>query len=309
MELRTLGKTNIAVTRIGIGTAVIGPTGRARAFAEGSRLLCYALENGIGFIDAPESSTVYRYIRKALQDLGPAFPHPVIAFRSHACDYDGMNRAIDDCREALDLDQIDVFMMQEVNSPQDFVGRAGAWECLGEAKAKGYIKAAGISTHDIGTAAEAAIIPGMDVLFSLINLNTPEVTTAVSAAASNGVGVAAIGVLDGGALLKDYVRALDFATGLNGVSSVIIGMGCKQDVDDALAYAEGRLPEGYVPEISTSKMHIDLRLCVRCGKCISYCTYKAFSMGDDGFPVIDTDMCRKCQFCLEVCKTRAYMFQ
>ena len=313
MEKRILGKTNIAVSPVGIGASAIGPSGRARAFAEGARLIRYAVEHGIGFIDADESPTCCRYIRKALHDLGPSFsqralPRPVISIRSSACDYDGMNRAIDDCRIALDLEQIDVFLLQDVKSPADFVRRDGAWECLGEAKSKGYIKAAGLSTHDTSMATEAAITPGMDVLFSLVNLNDPGVSCAVSAAAANGVGVAAMGVLGGGALLKDYVRALDYATGLHGVSSVIIGMGCKKDVDDAVAYTEGRLPEGYVPEESTSKMHIDLDMCVRCGKCVSYCTYKAFSLGEDGFPVIDTDMCRKCQFCMEVCKTRAYLF-
>ena len=308
MEKRTLGKTNIEVSLIGIGTASMGPKGRARAFAEGSRLIQYAVENGIDFIDADESFIVYRYIRKALQDLGPSFPHPVISIKSPAGDYDGMSRAIDDCRKALDLDQIDVFMLQEVNSPQDFVSRAGAWECLGDAKSKGYIKAAGISTHDTGMTSEAAIIPGMDVLFSLINLSNPGVTAAVSAAAVNGLGVAAIGVLGGGALLKDYVKALDYATGLNGVCSVVVGMGCKKDVDDAIAYAEGHLPEGYTPEESISKMHIDRRLCVRCGKCVNYCTYKAFSLGDDGYPVIDTNKCKKCQFCFGICKPHAYLF-
>ena len=313
MEKRILGKTNIAVSQVGIGASTIGPSGRARAFAEGARLIGYTVKQGIDFIDAEESPTCLRYIRKALHDLGPLFsqnalPRPVIAVRSSAFDYDGMNRAIDACREALDLDQIDVFLMQDVKGPADFVHRAGAWEYLGEAKAKGYIKAAGISTHDTYMATEAAITPGMDVLFSLVNLHHPGVSCAVSAAAANGVGVAAMGVLGGGALLKDYVRALDYATGLHGVSSVVIGMGCKQDVDDAVAYTEGRLPEDYVPEESTSKMHIDLDLCVKCGKCVGYCTYKAFSIGEDGFPMIDTDMCRKCQFCLEVCKTRAYMF-
>jgi len=313
MEKRILGNTNISVSPVGIGASTIGPSGRARAFAEGARLIGYAVKHGIDFIDTEESPTCLRYIRKALQDLEPSFsqsalPRPVISIRSSACDYDGMNSAIDVCREALDLDQIDVLLLQDVTSPADFVRRAGAWECLGEAKAKGYIKAAGISTHDTSMATEAAITPGMDVLFLLVNLINHGVSCAVSAAAANGVGIAAMGVLGGGALLKDYVRALDYATGLHGVSSVIIGMGCKQDVDDAVAYIEGRLPEDYIPEESTSKMYIDLDLCVRCGKCVGYCTYKAFSIGKDGFPVIDTDMCRKCQFCLEVCKTRAYMF-
>ena len=325
MQKKALGNTNIAVTPVGMGVLTIGPTQLACPLAEGSRLIRYALEQGINFLDTAEFYQTYRYITRALKDLGPSFaqnalPRPVIASKSLACSYEDMRRAIEDCRTELDLDQIDIFLMHEVVQAPDFENRSGAWACLQDAKAKGLVKAIGISTHHTDAALKAADTPGMDILFPLINFQSlgirkgsdqgtkEDMERAILAAAENGVGVFAMKALGGGNLVKDYIKAMDYVTALPGIQSVMLGFGCRKDVDDAIAYFEGSLPKDYSPEFAKKRMFVDRGDCVGCGACVRYCTSKAISFGDDGLAKVDTDKCVLCVYCAQVCPTRALIF-
>jgi len=231
-----------------------------------------------------------------------------------------MQKAIEDCRAALDLDTIDIFLLHEVMQAPDFEYRSGAWECLGDTKAKGQVKAIGISTHHADAALTAAGTPGMDILFPLINYKgfgirsgdfegtREEMENAINAAAESGIGVFAMKVLCGGNFAGDYIEALDYAAALNGVQSVMLGMGCKRDVDDAINYFNGSLPIGYKPDISNKHMYIDKSDCLGCGACMKKCTSMAISYGKDGSAEIDTEKCINCGYCVPVCPTRALIF-
>jgi len=327
MEKKLLGTTEIYVSPVGMGTSALGPGGRARSLADGATLVRYAIGRGIDFLYAPESVICLRYIRKALHDLEPSFsqnalPRPVIAVSSLAISREETRRALDDCRSALNLDVIDVFLLRDVVGPQDhgidaphsLERRADVWECLLDAKSKGLIRAAGITTHDPEAMAAAANTPGMDVVFPHLNFmslgtdSREKMEAAVIKASENGVGAVATGVLGGGSLLSEYMSALNYAANLKGLSGFILGMGCKKDVDDATAFVEGRLPETYVPEPSIMKMFIDHSLCTGCGECVKYCTDAAINFADGPLPVVDTDKCVRCGFCLPVCQTRALLF-
>ena len=122
MKKKNLGNTNISVTPVAMGVDTVGPSKHARAFADGARVVRYAAEQGINFFDASDNFIDYRYLKKALNDLAPEFSqnnlqYPVIASKSLASDFDGMSKAIDNCRSALNLDQIDIFMMMDVTQP------------------------------------------------------------------------------------------------------------------------------------------------------------------------------------------------
>ena len=328
MKKKNLGNTNISVTPVAMGVDTVGPSKHARAFADGARVVRYAAEQGINFFDASDNFIDYRYLKKALNDLAPEFSqnnlqYPVIASKSLASDFDGMSKAIDNCRSALNLDQIDIFMMMDVTQP-DFENRRGAWECLQDAKAKGHIKAAGISTSHADAVAAAAGKEGVDVVFSLLNFQgrgilkgegegeKEDMEDAVAAIAENGAGVYAMHVLGGGKLAEFYTKALGYAMDVKGVSGIVLGLGCRQDIDDAVSYFEGRMPEDYMPDLSKpqlrNRIYVDRSLCTKCGACVKYCTNSTYSFGEDGFPFADTKKCIRCGFCLPVCPVQALLF-
>jgi ferredoxin len=231
-----------------------------------------------------------------------------------------MRRAIEDCRAALDMDQIDIFLLHEVRHGTDFRNRAGAWACLHDAKAKGHIKAAGISTHHVDAAEEAIETPGMDILFPLINYlglgirkgegsgTKEEMAAAIASASAKGIGVFAMKAFGGGNLVRGYTKALDYVFGLTGVDSVMIGMGSEKDVDEAVAYAGGRLPQGFRPDASKKRMFVDRGDCEGCGACKARCTSKAIRLDGEGIAVIDQQSCVLCGYCAPVCPTRALLF-
>jgi len=320
-----LGKTNIEVTPVGMGVLTIGSSQLDQPLEEGASLVRYAIEKGINFFDTAENYDTYHYIREALKNLEPAFasgalPRPVIASKSHAYSEGDMRRAIEGCLSELGLDCIDVFLLHEVFAPPDFENRSGAWACLKDAKAEGLVKAIGVSTHHSDAAFQAAETPGMDLLFPLINFQgvgirkgkdpgeKEEMEAAIQKAADNGVGVFAMKALGGGTLVRDYVKALDYVTALPGMQSVMMGFGCEKDVDDAIAYFEGKLPEGYVPDFSQKRMFVDRSDCAACGACIKRCTSEAISFDCDGIAFVDTKKCILCGYCVPACPTRAMLF-
>ena len=322
MKKKELGKTGIHVTPVGMGVLTIGNTQLALSLEAGARVVRYAVEQGINFLDTAEYYHTYQYIKRAMNNLASAFDQgalsrPVIASKSLVSDYDGMRRAIDDCRTALNLDIIDIFLLHEVRQPPDFADRSGAWACLQDAKAKGHVKAIGISTHHTDAAAEAVQTPGVDILFPLINFqglgirkggeagSREDMEKAIKDASAKGIGVFAMKAFGGGNLTPYYVEALDYVTRLPGIDSTMIGLGSVRDVADAVAYFEGRLPADFVPNTKRKHMFIDRGDCEGCGACAAYCTSKAISMDDEGIAVVDTEACIMCGYCVQVCPTRA----
>ena len=322
MDKRRLGNTDIFVTPVGMGVLTVGRTQLNLSVEAGSQIVCHALERGINFLDTAEFYETYPYIKRALDNLASSFSsgalhRPVIVSKSLSLDYNGMRAAIEDCRKALNMDQIDIFLLHEVREVPDFKNRSGAWECLNDAKAKGLVKAVGLSTHHICVVNEAYTTPGIDVIFPLINYESlgirkgsdtgtcDEMAHAIMAAAENGIGIFTMKAFGGGNLLKDYKKALDYVTSLSGITSTMIGMGCKKDVDDAIAYFENRLPQNYAPDVTNKHMFVDRGDCESCGACVSRCTSKAIHLDNEGIALIDYTKCVLCGYCAPVCPSRA----
>ena len=72
-------------------------------------------------------------------------------------DYESMKDAVEEARDALDIDVIDIFLLHEVRSGQ-FAERAGAWEYLNKAKTEGLVRAIGVSTHNVDVVREMASV-------------------------------------------------------------------------------------------------------------------------------------------------------
>jgi len=325
MEKKYLGKTGIAVTPVGMGVLTIGHTQLDCPPDEGAAIVRHAIECGINFFDTAEFYQTYHYIDQAMKDLKSSFdsgalPRPVIASKSLACSYKEMQKAIEDCRAALDIDTIEIFLLHELMEEPDFEHRIGAWECLHDAKAKGQVRAIGISTHHADVALTAAGTPGMDIIFPLINYKgfgirsgdgegtREEMEGAIKAAAERGIGVFAMKVLCGGNFAAEYIEALDYAAALDGVQSIMLGMGCKRDVDDAVRYFSGSMPNDYKPDVDNKRMSIDKSDCIGCGACINKCTSNAISNDKTGSAEINTEKCIQCGYCVPVCPTRALIF-
>jgi len=327
MERKPLGNTGLLVTPVGMGVLTVGRTQLDLSIAEGARLVRAALEAGINFLDTAEYYETYPYIAAAFREMNAcggaaadAARDAVVCSKSLAAGYKSMARAIEDCRRALDRDVIDIFLLHEIRQSPDFESRAGAWEALLEAKAKGFVRAAGLSTHHTDVAERAALTPEADVLFALTNFKSlgvrtgagpgskEEMAAAIRRCAAAGKGVFIMKALGGGNLADDYTEALDYATALPGVTSVMIGMGGMQDIEDAVRYFEGALPQDYRPDVSAKRMYVDQGDCEGCGTCLPRCASGAIRLNAEGLAEIDQTLCVRCGYCAYACPVRAIIF-
>jgi aryl-alcohol dehydrogenase-like predicted oxidoreductase/ferredoxin len=317
MEKQTLGASGIKVTPVGMGVLTVGRTQLNYSVAEGADLVRYALERGINFLDTAEYYETYPQIKMALNSGISVCEPPVIASKSLKHDYAGMLAAVEDYRKIFDRDVADIFLLHEVRETPDFENRAGAWECLNDLKAKGVIKAIGISTHHTDIAELNAKLPESDILFPLINKygigirresghgTKEDMAAAIAANGARGKGVFAMKAFGGGNYVADYIPALNYVRDLAGISSIMVGLGSADEVDRIVDYAENRLAKNYTPDISRKKMRIDEGDCEGCGACVMRCPNKAISMSSAGIAKIDHNICLTCGYCAPVCPTRA----
>lgn len=314
MKTNRLGNTGLEVTEVGFGVLTVGRTQLNLSVDDGAAVLRYALERGINFLDTAEYYRTYPYIKKALQ--GTNF-EPVIASKSLGHSYDEMRNAIEEARTALNRDVIDIFLLHEVRNDPDWSNRAGAWECLQDAKAKGLIKAAGISTHHVDAAAKASEIDEIDVLFPLINFQSlgirkgtepgtkEEMAEEIRKTATAGKGVFAMKVFGGGNLTGHYLEAIRYVREMEGISSMMIGFGFEHEIDRILEVMDGTIDPDYVPDLSTKRIRIDQGDCEGCGACIERCPNHAIFRNREGLAEVDHSICLTCGYCAPMCPVRA----
>lgn len=314
MKKVKLGNTDLMVTPIGFGVLTVGNTQLNLPVEEGAAVLKYALERGINFIDTAQYYETYPYIREALK--GTDFK-PVIASKCLDYTYGEMEFAINEALTEMDLDCIDIFLLHEVRHGSDFDDRAGAWRALQDAKAAGKVRYIGVSTHHVDVAERMADIPECDILFPLINFKSlgirkgaepgtkEEMEAAIKKNADAGKGIFAMKALGGGVLTGSYLEALDYVSSIEGMDSIMMGFGTKEQVDRAIEYADGTIDRSYVPDISEKKIRVDQGDCEGCGACIERCPNKAIYRNENGLADVNHDICLTCGYCAPVCPVRA----
>lgn len=318
MERVRLGNTDIEVTPVGLGVLTIGNTQLDLPLQEGADIVRYAYNQGIRFFDTAEYYETYSYMREAFRDIdcSRANPdRPIIASKSLVETYKGMEIAVGDCLDALGLDYIDIFLLHEVR-PGDWEARQDAWECLKEWKECGTIGAIGVSTHHIDIVQKMLEVPECEIVFPLINYaglgirkgagpgTADEMAAAIRDCIAARKGIFGMKAFGGGNLSGNYRKALDYVKDL-GVHSIMVGMGKHEEIDRLIAWAEDRLPEDYVPDISHKQIHVDQGDCEGCGACIERCPNKAIFRNANGLAEVDHNICLTCGYCAPVCPVRA----
>ncbi|MBQ1270249.1 MAG: aldo/keto reductase [Clostridia bacterium] len=314
MKKNYLGNTGLLVSEAGFGVLPMGPSQLALPVEEGAAILRHALDRGFNFIDTAQYYQTYPYIRKALE--GGEYDDVVICSKSLCGDYEGMMEAVFEAQRELKRDVIDIFLMHEVRAGQ-LEERAGAWQALVDAKARGFVKAIGISTHHVDVAEAAADMAELDIVFPLINYaglgirrgnafaSADEMLAAIRKCRTAGKGVFGMKAFGGGSLTAHYQQALDYAFSLPELDSFMIGFGKKSEVDDLLDYLEGRMAHGYNPDVSEKKVYVNQEDCEGCGACKNACPAGAIYWNENGLASVDHEKCLTCGYCSPVCPVRA----
>lgn len=311
MKKLVLGNTGIEVTELCFGALPMGPLQKNLPVEDSAEIVKSALQKGVTFIDTAQGYKTYLPIRKAIKETGI---RPVIATKSPASDYDQMEAAINEALEMLDLDYIDIFHLHAARAATDvFDVRSGAFQCLLDYKAKGKIKAVGISTHSVKVAAMAADIKEIDVVFPIINIKglgilegtREEMEVSIKKCINNGKGVYLMKALAGGNLVNDFDRAMSYTRNVADVP-VALGMVSLEEVDFNIAYFNGEDTKAFSKNIGKAKKFYPVpSICIGCGSCERTCPNHAIELSEGKKARIDYDKCIQCGYCVGSCKSFA----
>jgi predicted aldo/keto reductase-like oxidoreductase len=249
----------------------------------------------------------YHYLKRAGKEYGKDV---IIASKSTAADYKGMEDAITQAMRELGRDYVDIFHVHAARADEAvFKQREGAIEALLKAKEKGYVRFTGISTHNPGLAAKAAGAAEFDVIYPLINKDglgilaggLPKMLEAIELVNKSGKGMYAMKALAGGHLVGDMLNAIGYVRAIPGMHAVSIGVVSVEELRLQLRiFNDEKIePESLVNLKDQKKLKIMTNLCKACGDCVKGCPNGALRMEDK--PVVDPDKCVLCGYCTPIC--------
>ena len=235
MDNIRLGRTNLKVSRVGIGGIPLQrPTEK-----EAIEVIQYAVDNGINIIDTSIGyGTSEERIGKALvgrrEDV-------ILITRTGATDKKRAAESFEKSLENLQTDYIDIYELHGISTIKDYqeaIGEGGSLEFLLEAKDSGKIGHIGITSHCINTILTAVKSEIFDVvLFPFNFVNNEAAKELVLLAKKHDIGFTAMKPFAGGRL-NDANLALKYLLQFDNVVPVP-GVEKKQEIDEIIEVVNG----------------------------------------------------------------------
>lgn len=258
----TLGKTGIKLSRLGIGTGSKGGSIQRALGADGfNRLIRYAYDQGITYIDTADSYKTHTMVREAIKGL----PREKLFIQSKMPGIPEKPRAeLDRFRTELGVDYIDSLLchcMVKSNWEEDHNRMMDIFE---EAKDKQIIRAHGVSCHSLPATTKAAELGWVDVNLVRINpqgahMDTPEeiwnavsnqshlpdVLRQVKVMRENQHGIIGMKIIGNGDFTdaKDRETSIRFTLQSGLVDAVVIGFKNTAEIDEAIERINSALAE------------------------------------------------------------------
>lgn len=305
--MRQLGKTGIEVSELCFGSLTISAFQSNLSIENGGKLIQYAWEKGINFVDTAEIYENYAYIKEALKTI----PRDRVVIASKAYSYDkktaedSLNKAL----KELGTDYIDIFMLHEQESQHTLRGHQEALETFFSLKEKGYIRAVGISTHFIDCVNASKKYKEIEVIHPIINLkgigiqdgSREDMLEAIESRHREGIGIYSMKALGGGHLIRDHKEALAWIRDIDCIDSTAVGMQSEEEVDYNCDFFFRGVENNEAEERLKKR---DRRLiiadyCRACGACERRCKQEAIQVIDGKARV--NEQCILCGYCATVC--------
>ncbi|SHE74659.1 Aldo/keto reductase family protein [Mariniphaga anaerophila] len=258
-----LGKSGLETTLLGIGTGV--HAGNRTAFLtrqdknKSLDLLYHTYHKGIRFFDCADSYGTHGIVAEAMKKMdreqitlsskiwvrGGGIPEP---------ERPDADIVVDRFRKELNTDYIDLVQIHCMVEENWTETQKKQMDILENLKAKGIIKAHGVSVHSLEAMEDAANSPWVDVIHVRINpygiaMDKPEpeqVVKVINKLHSAGKGVIGMKLVGNGKLRDQSDKidhALRFVLGLETVDMMIIGFEENKQIDNYLARTTNALKE------------------------------------------------------------------
>lgn len=264
MQYRTLGKTGLKISRMGLGGIPI-----QRTDAEGTKqLIRWLCDRGVNYIDTARGYTVSEeYLGQALEGIRERF---VIATKSMSRTKEAMAADIDISLKNLRTDYIDLYQIHNA-TPADFAkitAPGGALEALQEAKVAGKIGHIGITAHSLESFQLAVEMPWVETIMFPYNIVENQGQELIHRCAENNIGFIAMKPLAGGAI-ENATLAMRFLCANEDLTVVIPGMAEIREAEQNLAAVENTAPLTREELAAMEEIRKDLgtNFCRRCNYC------------------------------------------
>jgi len=247
--VRTLGKTGIEVTLLGMGSGVKAWNGQSELTRLGRdaclEVIRHAYEKGIRYFDMADQYGIHFYMGQLLRHGPIERDKCTFLTKTSSREPDLVRADLERFRKELDTDRLDIVLlhcMTDGNWPEAL---GPCMEVLEEAKQKGIIRAHGVSCHEVAALEQAATCPWVDVVLARINpfgvkMDGPveNVVPLVKKAHENGKGVLGMKIVGEGQLADKLPESLRFAMELGVVDAMPIGFLASDEIDGAMAHID-----------------------------------------------------------------------
>ncbi len=249
----TLGKTGLKLSRLGIGTGSRGGRIQRELGQDGfTRLLRYAYDQGITYIDTAQNYRTHEMIRKAIKGL----PREKLFVQSKMPRVpEKPLEVLDRYRRELGVDYIDSLLAHVTVKADWDEDRKRVLDALEEAKDKKIILSHGVSCHSLPALKKAAELDWVDVNLVRINpqgahmdtpalkwnaksdeSHVPAVKRQMEIMRRNGHGVIGMKIIGNGDFTtpEDREKSIRFTMQSGLVDAVVIGFKNTAEIDEAI---------------------------------------------------------------------------
>ena len=257
-----LGRTGLKLSRLGFGTGSRGGSIQRALGADGfNRLIRYAYDQGITYIDTSESYRTHTMVREAIRGL----PREKLFIQSKM---PGLPEKpldkIDSYRKELGVDYIDSLLVHCAVRGDWDEQRKRLLDAFEEAKAKNIIRAHGVSCHTLPALTKAARLDWVDVNLVRINpqgahidttveqwdaesnvSHLPAVLEQIKVMRQNRHGVIGMKIIGNGDFTRpeDREKSIRFTMQSGLVDAVVIGFKSTAEIDEAISRINSALAE------------------------------------------------------------------
>ena len=255
-----LGKTGIKLSRLGIGVGSnSGNVQRSLGHEGFNKLVRYAYDQGITYIDTADGYKTHEWVREAIKGL----PREKFYIQSKmGGGGDKPLEALDRFRKELGVDYIDTVLVHCTTKANWLEERKKVVDALAEAQEKKIIRAKGTSCHSLGALATAAKSGWVNV--NLVRVNpqakwidgnterwdesgsdiTP-VLAEIKTMRANGHGVIGMKIIGNGEFTRpeDREKSIRFAMACKEIDAIVIGFKSPAEIDEAIERMNRALAE------------------------------------------------------------------
>ena len=258
----TLGKTGLKLSRLGIGTGSKGGSIQRALGADGfNRLIHYAYDQGITYIDTAESYRTHTMVREAIKDL----PREKLFIQTKMSGVpEKPLEVLDRFRKELGVDYIDSLLTHCGVTADWDDERRRVLDALEVAKDRKIIRAHGISCHSLPALTTAAQLDWVDVNLVRINpqgahmdtpaeswnatsdkSHLPDVLKQIKVMRQNNHGVIGMKIIGNGDFTDpgDREKSIRFTIQSGLTDAVVIGFKSPAEIDEAIKRINSALAE------------------------------------------------------------------